>query len=295
MTGTPTSPDWPALDRLLEAAFARAGLSRPASLAPWVALAAKGGPTPRRGPLTHDVVLPHREGRAGLGLNLFRYPATDSVDLARQWAREALGLQAAGVLTDLLDRVPAGIEVQPGVYFDAGGERIKLYFGAHRPEALPQLGVLLGVEGVATSRGMAVDLRASGFERAREYRRIEPGTGELASLGQAAIRWGRLARGGSELRHCMLGTTTSSDPAEVKRTLVQTFAPDAPVEALVAFESALAASGVALPRPLDVEWLGALAADAAAAGQCLYAVAHELDLHADGRLDSDLFVTLGCP
>jgi hypothetical protein len=289
-----TQPDLgAALDALLDAACRRAGVSRPPELAAWRDVARLGGPTSRSGPLTHDVVLPHTSGERGLGLNLFRHPETDSVELAHSFAAERLGATAASALDALLHDPPPGLEIQPGIHLSAAGPKLKLYFGSNRPDALPQLAGRIGLETAPESRGLAIDLDATGLSRPRQYRKLERAAPELGAYGGDAARWSSMACVGTSFRHCMLGSLGRWPEPSAKRALVQTFAPDASLDALIAYESDLIAAGVALPRPCDASWLEDLARVVAGTGHALCAVAHELDLFPDGRIDSDVFVTIG--
>lgn len=289
-----TPPGWPrALPRLLDAAFARAGIEVPASLAAWRDLATRGGPSPSNGPLMHDLVLPHAQGEQRVGLNLFRQPRDAGFALARAWTAQMLGANVARTLQAQLAVIPEAVEVAPGAHFSRNGAMLKLYFGAADRAALRPLATHLGVSASDRTRGLAVDLGPSGLTRAREYATLVPEDSALAALGPTAVRWRAARHDHVALRHCILESLDTWPAPGAKRSLVQTFAPDADIECVLGYEQSLREAGVVLPRPLDATWLRAIAAEMATTGLVLRVVAHEVDLFPDGRIDSDVFVGLG--
>ena len=136
----------------------------PGAFDPWVELAALAGPVPRRGPLSHDILLARR-GTKSFGLNVFAHdPGLPFARVAHSWARDFLGASPDPVLD-----VP-GVRVHGGVAVRASELVLKLY----ATDGLPELAGRLGVE-LADAVAIGVDVTRRGLERARTYHPAPPG------------------------------------------------------------------------------------------------------------------------
>jgi|SRR5688572_698865 len=306
-----------------------------AAARPWLDLAAAAGPTPAEGPLLHDVLLPggggfgvivfgHREEQDLLGAAERWAAASLGRDTAAAIAELGRAAGPGAVMWSAGFRVgPGGIRLK--LYASARPGAL----------ALKKIGRAIGLSTVGAASSLGVDGTRAGLERARTYLTLpgptrvggawgasashEPVPGRRAVAARAraeAKRGGRTqATVGAALRgldawwegagewldspppagvsHRLLASLGRRTTRGGKRALVHIFGPQAPLDALLAADEA--AGELAGARCLDPEWLHGLAASVAAAGLTLRPVAHEIDLHADGRRAADAFVTVAAP
>jgi hypothetical protein len=225
---------------------------------PWLAQALALGPTPRTGPLRHDVLLP-APGRRSAALTVFP-PGRGALAAAGPWASAHLGAIARQAVDDLAARLPAGVRVAGGAAWRGGELWLKLYFAA-----LPALG--LGVEPVA----VGVDVGARGATRLRAY--WAGGAAEDAWLaGWDAPALPPLAG----ISHRLVGVL-----GDEKRSLNLIFAPGATLADLGAV-----AAAVPVAPCLDEALIRRLG------DHHLRPTAYEIDLYRDRR-ETDVLVTLG--
>ena len=277
------------LDALVDAFGARAGGVELAPLAPWRALAGRIGPTPRSGPLTHDLLPPTPRAPTRVGLNVFGHDAATSeavAETARAWAALWLGDDAA----HWIDEVPRTTRFawNGGALIADGAPRLKLYFTMARPDGLVPIFGVLGREPVPSALAVGVDLTRDGPARVRTYHRPTPGWLEgWPELGTAAADWTRVRAAG--LSHQLVTVLGTRGDDDAKRALNLIFGPRAPLDAL----SVAAEFAPAVPDARPRDRFGELAARCNADAFALRPVAYEIDGRGDGSVDADLLLTIG--
>lgn len=245
------------LARVLAAAFLRAGAAIPDLAGPWIEVAARAGPVSRRGPLTHDVLVPVAGRPPAVGLTVFGHDASLRViAVAEVWAAEHLGNDAARTVAELA-RLPALWHA--GFSWTPAGHRLKLY----ATEGAGAVARALGRQPAGVGCGIDV---VRGIERFRTYH----------EGGDAGVPWPPLSPGVSHRIVTVL--------EGVKRTANTIFRPGAPLAAL----AEVAAAG---PPGVPLEWLAEIDRGLPRPFR-LRPVAHEIDVY-DDRVEVDALVAVG--
>ena len=226
-----------ALDLALDALARRGPPGGAALLAEMRPLLLRAGPVPRRGPLTHDLIVP---GEA-VGANVFEHGR--GLGLREAMLDHAARMGQRSAVEALFAR--PGTTWAGGLLQRREGPRIKLY--AVSPE--PQRGV---------------DITPRGEARWRSYHAPFP-------LEWPSVDWPPPQEAESHRLITVLG--------DEKRTLNVIFRPGAPLAPLLR-----------LGAP---SWLAELDAALAPLGFTSRSVAWELDLHADGRVETDALIAIG--
>ncbi|MCA9623654.1 MAG: hypothetical protein KC731_31750 [Myxococcales bacterium] len=249
-----------------------------AAFAPWCDLLATVGPTPRRGPLTHDLV--GFAGSGDFGINVFDH-GTPVLPTARAWAHDHFGDRAAQELAELEASLPAGTAVHAGASHDRRGHRLKLWLAG------PSVAQVLSLTGGPYTH-LGIDLRPEGLERARGYR---PTPSSETSWDRFEA-WRLAPPAPSPISHQLLAElgVWSEDP-DAKRSYDTIFSPEASLEALFAEEDRCISLGVPAVAPRDR--LLALDRRLQTLGLSLRPAAHEVDLHPGQPPRVEILLTIG--
>ena len=268
-----------ALDRVLTVTLTRASAEVMEGLRPWVDLVAELGPTPKTGPLHHDLLWP----ADNVGLNAFDHRSDRVMPVARRWTRDVLGEQAASELAALENHVPADTSWHAGAAHDRiRGWRLKLW--AHGPK-MNELALAFGVPGEWSHLG--IDLRDGGLERARGYRRIDeahPDWGASASWVDVAVE---------NVSHLVVAELRRWPDPGAKRSFDTIFSPEATLDDLFMEHGRVAPLGRFATPPSEA--LRELEAAVRREGMCLRPAAFEIDVYPGEPARSDLLLTIGEP
>lgn len=269
-----------ALDRVLATLLAEAPPEVTRRFEPWVALVVEVGPTPRQGPLHHDLLWPSSDG---VGLNVFDHGSGGVMPVARRWARDVLGARAASELSALEKRTPTQTSWHAGAAHDrARGWRLKLW--AHGP-CMDDVTSAFGLSGDWTHVG--IDLREGGLERARGYRRID----EAQASWEASGSWVGPSASAPGVSHRVVAELGRWPEPGAKRSFDTIFGPEATLDDLFA-EQRRVMTLARLPA-LAPEPLRALEAEVEGTGLRLRPAAHEIDLFPGEPAHAEVLLTLG--
>jgi hypothetical protein len=260
MISRPLSP--PTEGAALANALRRSAPSLPEA---WIALAAARGPSPRTGPLRHDLLLPTPDAPGRRGLNVFGDPDDGAIRALVHAQLPLLGPSLASA---------SDATWNAGIYQDADGVRVKLYLTGAFHAAVRDWPLPVAADHIAA---VGMDLSPQGVSRRRVYLDARaPAAGTLAVGRHFAtpLPWPWHDRASA---HGLL--TVGLDTGKCTRNWI--FRPDAPLEALraalpPAHQDALYA-GTAAPLPPGLAWAP---------------VALEADTYPDGRVSLDWLLTV---
>lgn len=253
----------------------------------WLELAAEGGPTPARGPLTHDWLLPSTADPSQVGLNVFGHDPARS-RLIRQALIETA--RKLGADPSVLDHDDDELRYHGGLVWRDARPTVKVYVSGSTL-ALDELAVSLALRFDDDVFAIGVDVTPAGIKRVRGYRRAHTAPHNLR--WPPFFAWAALDPPGMSHR-----VAAALDPphAEVaKLSFDHIFGPEAEVLALVALANDVARLEPGCSPSFAVATLTEIAHVLSPHGLVLRPVSYEVDVFENGARKTDALVTVGEP
>lgn len=253
----------------------------------WLALATEAGPTPARGPLTHDWLLPSIADPTQIGLNVFSHGVAWS-----HRVREALmeSARRLGVDPRRLDHDDDELRYHGGLVWRDQRPTVKVYVSGSTL-ALDELAVSLGLRFDDDVFAIGVDVTSAGIGRVRGYRRAH--TAPHSLRWPAFLAWAALEPPG--LSHRVAAALDPPHAEVAKLSFDHIFGPEAEVPALVELANDVARLEPGCSPSFAVATLAEVADVLTPHGLVLRPVSYEVDVFENGTRQTDALVTVGEP